>query len=197
MDKPQFGDDELIVLLREVGSIIDAGTPGDIVELGCYKGETSVHLARLLKRKASDKRLYIYDSFEGLPEKRQEDNSPAGTQFRSGELLVTKREVVRKLKSAGFNDVRVKKGWFSDLTQADLPEQIALAFLDGDFYESISESLKLVWPLLSPGAVVVVDDYYNEALPGVRRALDIWAADHQFNLKVESSLAIIRPGKIL
>ena len=65
--------------------------PGDFVELGCYKGDTSLLLADVLK--SSDKKLWIYDSFEGLPEKGAEDLSVMGENFKSGELSVTKREV--------------------------------------------------------------------------------------------------------
>ena len=53
-------------------------------------------------------------------------------------------------------------------------EQIAFAFLDGDFYESIKDSIKLVAPKMSDGGVMVVHDYTNPALPGVKRAVDEW-----------------------
>lgn len=187
----QFGQDELAVLINELRGLLKLNVPGDIVELGCYRGETSLHLARELKG-YPDKKLFIYDSFEGLPPKAAQDQSPAGTQFKAGELPATKREVVERLKRAGFGDVRVKKAWFSDLTTSDLPKTISLAFLDGDFYESILDSLRLIWPLLSPGAGVLVDDYQNEALPGTQKAVDHWLKYHQVkSFRVEKSLAII------
>jgi hypothetical protein len=98
--------------------------PGDFVELGCYKGETSVLLGKLLAQsnqnlkncgkpvdnlcknqeiecktsvdyvenpcKTPQRRLWLYDSFAGLPEKTIEDASGAGQNFRAGELFVTK-----------------------------------------------------------------------------------------------------------
>lgn len=63
----------------------------DFVEMGCYRGDTSLLLAEILKD--SDKKLWIYDSFEGLPEKSEADESALGENFKGGELLVTKREV--------------------------------------------------------------------------------------------------------
>jgi len=149
--------------------------PGDFVELGCYKGDTSLLLADVLK--GSDKKLWIYDSFEGLPEKSSADESVLGENFKGGELFVTKREVKERFLRAGLPVPMIKKAWFKDLTGSDLPEQIAFAFLDGDFYESIKDSLKLVEPRIVDGGVLIVHDYSNPALPGVKKAVDEWGVD--------------------
>ena len=145
---------------------------GDYVEFGCYKGDTSLLLAEILKN--VEKKLWIYDSFEGLPEKSKFDESVLGGNFKVGELGVTKREVKLRFLKAGLPVPVIKKAWFKDLTPDDLPEKIAFAFLDGDFYESIRDSLKLVVPRMTPGGVLVVHDYTNPALPGVKKAVDEW-----------------------
>ena len=137
--------------------------------------------------------LHVYDSFEGLPEKSSHDASPAGEQFQPGELSASKKRFVENYKKAGLALPRIHKGWFSELTEADIPEQIAFAFLDGDYYDSIMTPLKLIWPRLVPGAIVVVDDYVNEALPGAAKAVDEWLAAHPVKFRTEHSLAIIRP----
>ena len=152
---------------------------GDYVELGCYKGDTSLLLAEVLKdfNKNTDevvKKLWIYDSFEGLPEKQMEDESVLGVLFKKGELLVTKREVKERFLRAGFPVPVIKKAWFGDLTETDLPEKISFAFLDGDFYESIRDSLRLVIPKMSENGVIIIHDYTNPALPGVKKAVDEW-----------------------
>lgn len=187
----QITKSELQVILRECDQVLRHDVAGDIVELGCYAGTTSLYLQRLIQQTGRSRQLYVYDSFEGLPSKVKEDLSPAGEQFRAGELAVGKTALIRNFKHAGLPLPRIKKAWFSELTSDDIPARIAFAFLDGDFYESILDSLTLVWPKLTEGAVVVVDDYQTEALPGVRKALDVWARDHQFTLRVEASLAII------
>lgn len=146
------------------------GISGDFVELGCYKGDTSLLLAEVLKN--SSKKLWIYDSFEGLPEKKAEDESVLGALFKGGELYVTKREVKERFLRAGLPVPIIKKGWFSDLTSEDLPEEIAFAFLDGDFYESIKDSLRLVAPKMAKDGIIIVHDYTNPALPGVKKAVD-------------------------
>ena len=162
--------------------------PGDFVEFGCYKGDTSLLIAELLVEKSVDKgakKLWIYDSFEGLPEKTVQDDSVLGEDFKGGELFVTKREVKERFLRLGLPVPVIKKAWFKDLRPEDLPEKIAFAFLDGDFYESIRDSLKLVAPRMVPGGVLIVHDYSNPALPGVGRAVDEWrksGADAQFEI---------------
>jgi O-methyltransferase len=166
---------------------------GDVVELGCYVGTTTLFLQRLLLTYKSHKELHAYDSFAGLPPKTAEDASPAGEQFKAGELKAPRNEFVRHFRQAGLPLPIMHKAWFSDLKPPDMPQKISFAFLDGDFYGSIHDSLKLVWPNLASGAIVIVDDYQSEALPGAKRAVDEWLMTHPARLQVASSLAILRP----
>ena len=155
---------------------------GDFVELGCYKGDTSLLLAEVLKD--SDKKLWIYDSFEGLPEKTESDESALGVDFKKGELVITKREVKQRFLKANLPVPVIKKAWFSDLKTEDLPEEIAFAFLDGDFYESIKDSLKLVIPKMVEDGALVIHDYSNPALPGVRKAVDEFVTSKSLKFRI-------------
>lgn len=169
-------------------------TEGDIVEFGCYRGDTSVLMKRLLEKNNSEKILWLYDSFEGLPAKTREDQSVAGDQFKAGELLVTKREVIEKFKRNGLRLPKIKKGFFEDLNpEEDVPEKIAFAFLDGDLYTSIKTSFKLVENRMVKGGIIIVHDYNNPELPGSSRAVDEWLKSHaNKTLEVKETLAIIR-----
>lgn len=189
----QVSKAELQRILDCLEEVLMHETPGDVVELGCYVGTTTLFLRRMLLAYKSRKALHVYDSFAGLPPKTSEDFSPAGGQFQEGELRTQKAELVRHFRRAGLLLPVIHKAWFSDLTSADMPGAIAFAFLDGDFYDSIRDSLKVVWPLLSNDAVVIVDDYQSEALPGAKRAVDEWITTHPARLQVASSLAILRP----
>ena len=183
----QVTEREIQVIMRELEKSMDI--PGDVVEFGCYVGTTSVFLAKRLAN--TGKQLYLYDSFAGLPEKHAEDVSPAGEQFKAGELLATKKELIRNLKQAHVPIPVITKGWFDELQPHQVPGQVSFAFLDGDYYDSILTPLKLLWPKLAPGACVVVDDYANEALPGAARAVDEWCRSHGgLQVRVEASLAI-------
>lgn len=184
----QVSRKEIDVIIRELQGTLSAGVVGDVVEFGCYVGTTSVFLADSLK--GSPRKLWLYDSFSGLPEKTHEDVSPTGEQFRPGELLATRKQLEKNLRHVDRGSFVIKKAWFSDLTPDDIPNEISFAFLDGDYYRSILDPLALIWPRLSPDACVVVDDYANEALPGAAQAVNEWAARYDLSVKTEQSLAI-------
>jgi O-methyltransferase len=190
----QVGQGELHVVWSELERVLKNGVIGDIVEFGCYAGTTSLFIRRLLDEQGeSDKRqFHAYDSFEGLPPKSREDESPAGTQFAAGKLNVSKKDFLREFHQANLRPPIVHKGWFNKLSAADVPEKIAFAFLDGDFYGSIKDSLKLVWPRLQPGGTILVDDYGREALPGAERAVREFLHGKNLTVRAEANVAIIR-----
>lgn len=182
---------EIEVITRELRRVLLKGTVGDVVELGCYVGTTSVYIAKILKDQAADRQFYVYDSFEGLPPKSNQDISPIGEQFQVGELIATKKQFIMNMKKSGVPLPIIKKSWFADLAVEDIPNMIAFAFLDGDYYSSIRDSLRLIEQHLQLGSIIIVDDYSNSMLPGVSKAVDEWLVRHKYSLSVEHSLAVI------
>lgn len=183
----------LQVVLGECERVLDQGTLGDLVEFGCYIGTTSLFIRRLLNEYGqSDKRAFhVYDSFEGLPEKTTHDQSAAGIYFKGGELSVSKKQFLHEFQKANLQPPITHKGWFKDVQ--DVPEQIAFAFLDGDFYESILDSLKLVWPRMVEGGVICIDDYQRETLPGVERAVnDFFQGKPKSVVKMQHNIGTLR-----
>lgn len=168
------------------------GVEGAVVELGCYIGTTSLFIRRLLDGYKDSREFHVYDSFEGLPEKASQDSSPAGEQFKAGELSVSKKQFMQEFTKAHLQLPVIHKGWFNQLKEEDIPASIVFAFLDGDYYESIKDSLRLIEGKLTPGSTIVIDDYANEALPGAARATDEWCQKKNLSLQVVHSLAIIR-----
>jgi len=183
---------------REVTIILDElrrslPVTGAVVEFGCYKGTTSLYLRRVLDAEDAiqQRPFHVYDSFEGLPPKAIQDQSPAGEQFTTGELNVSKKQFIQEFVKAGLRLPVIHKAWFDQLTTSDIPDVISFAFLDGDYYQSIKDTLRLIGSHLAPGAVVVVDDYANEALPGAARAVDEWCKAHGQTVRTAHSLGII------
>lgn len=183
---------ELRALLTELELLLKSGARGAVVEFGCYIGTTSLFIKRLLDVYGSKAEFHVYDSFAGLPPKTSEDESPLGVQFVEGELFAAKKQFYENFKKAGLAVPIVHKAWFSDLTPADVPDDVFFAFLDGDYYESIKDSLRVIEPHLVASATIVVDDYGNEALPGASRATDEWLAAHPMTMRIQSSLAVLR-----
>jgi O-methyltransferase len=182
---------ELSVLLAELEIVLARGTSGAIVEFGCYVGTTSLFIRRLLDCYQGNYDFHVYDSFEGLPPKTSEDMSVAGDQFVEGELHASRKAFIANFRRARLATPVIHKGWFSELQADTVPQAIMFAFLDGDYFSSINDSLALITPKLQPGAVVVIDDYMNEALPGAARAADAWAHRYNKKIRVQSSLGII------
>ena len=188
----QVNQQEMAVLLAELSSVLKNEVVGDIVELGCYEGGSAVAIQQMLTDLGSDKTLWLYDSFEGLPEKTTEDNSESGELFVGGALKASKARLERNFHKANLHLPEIKKAWFFELDPENLPDKICFAFLDGDFYESIIDSFKLVFPKMSGGGVIIVDDYENAKLPGVKKAVDEFAYLHDLKVKSDRSLAIIK-----
>ena len=183
----QIEDKQLMVILNLLENCREV--PGDIVEFGCYEGDTSLAMAKLKLGKT----LWLYDSFEGLPKKSVADFSSIGTSFQTGELKASKNAVMKRFLHASLPKPIIKKAWFNELdAERDLPNEIAFALLDGDYYESIKKSLDLVTPKMAQDGVIVVHDYRNEALPGAAKAVDEFVANNpQFSLRVVQGLAIL------
>ncbi len=191
----QIRSDELLVLLTELKRVLDAGIDGDAVELGCYEGTSALFIQRVLAQVSPDKKLWLYDSFEGLPDKTVQDQSAVGIQFKQGELKASKAVLAKNFVKAGLKIPEIKRAWFYELDPSDLPDSICFAFLDGDFYESIMDSLKLVWPKMAPGSVLIIDDYQNQSLPGASLAVDEFFTGKDLQIISIKTLAIVKIPK--
>jgi O-methyltransferase len=164
-----------------VSQVLAYGVDGDLVELGCHSGKTAALITTVILRYGSEKSLYVYDSFEGLPSSSAAD----GKTFSGGQLATTEDELRNNFSRYDLPLPRICRGWFSDTLPRNLPGSICFAHLDGDFYDSILVSLEYVYPRLSRGAVCLIDDYCDPEvnpmgwnnLPGVKKACDEYLAD--------------------
>ena len=88
---------QLKFILEQLEITIQNNVEGDIVELGCNEGTSSLFVRRVLDYYKSDKKFYVYDSFQGLPEVTDQDISKTERQFTAGGCKNGKRETSRKL----------------------------------------------------------------------------------------------------
>jgi O-methyltransferase len=141
---------------------------GDVVEFGCFVGESSKYLMKTLVELNSDKKLFVYDSFEGLPNLTQwEENSG----WRAGTLKTSEEVLISNFETNGLPLPTIHKDWFCDVPQDKIPEKIAFAFLDGDFYNSIYDSLSKVYDKVQDGGYIFFHDFKRPDLPGVDAAI--------------------------
>lgn len=163
-------EDNIRIILTNLKKVLDDRIEGDIVELGCHMGTTSLFIQRALEYYKSDKKFHVYDSFEGLPEKHTKDYSKnTERKFLKGDAQTSKYSLINNFKNAGLNLPVVHAGWFKD---QEYPEKIAFAFFDGDFYTSIMDSFEKIYPRLITGGIICIHDYLWDALPGVNKACE-------------------------
>lgn len=140
---------------------------GAVLELGCCSGLTSVYMRRVMDAMKTNKDFHVYDSFEGLPEKKAEDTTPSNGQFLTSSMSVSEDMLINKFQEQGLKLPVIHKGWFKD---AEYPKKISFVFLDGDFYQSILDGLTQVVPRMSKGGIICIHDYKWSMLPGVEKA---------------------------
>ena len=160
---------------------IKDGIPGDFIETGVWRGGASI-LMRAILEVHGDKarRVFVADSFKGLPppdtDKYPED---AGSEFHTWEgLSISRAEVERNFDRYGLLDDQVQflEGWFKDTLPVAPIEKLAVARLDGDLYESTMDALVHLYPKLSVGGYLIVDDY--GAVVNCKKAIHDFRDEH-------------------
>jgi O-methyltransferase len=144
------------VILREV--------PGDLIETGVWRGGATIFMRAVLKAYGNDDRsVWVADSFHGLPPPNGEKYpADAGDAHHvEDRLRVTLDQVKANFVRYDLLDERVKflKGWFSETLAAAPIDHLAVMRLDGDMYESTMDALRALYPRLSPGGYVIIDDF--------------------------------------
>ncbi len=158
---------------------------GDFAECGVFKGGSSMMAAlTLLKLGIKDRNLYLYDTYEGMPEptgddKNFLDNSEAiieWVKYKDGEgnemCRASLEEVKQNMYSTGYPKEKIifVKGKVENTIPKILPNKIVLLRLDTDWYESTKHELDHLYPLLVNGGILIIDDYGHWA--GAKKAVD-------------------------
>lgn len=161
--------------------------PGDLIETGVWRGGATIFMRAILKaHDVTDRRVWVADSFEGLPEPEPE-KYPADegdTHHRLKDLAISLEQVESNFKRYGLLDdqVRFLKGWFDDTLPEAPIEKLAVARLDGDMYGSTMDALVNLYPKLSVGGYLIVDDY--SAVPGCRQAVHDYRKAHSIEEEI-------------
>ena len=142
--------------------------PGVMAECGCYEGASAYFLARERPRTP----LHLFDSFAGLSEAGEHDRRPdeAHFEWRSGVLSASEDTVRGVLRE--FPLVAIHKGWIPERFAEVAGERFSLVHIDVDLYQPTLDSLRFFYPRMSPGGVIVLDDYGFTSCPGATRAVE-------------------------
>jgi O-methyltransferase len=162
-------------VLKELETILLSGIEGDIVELGCETGQTSIYIRRMLDAYDEKRNYHIYDSWEGVPELNQFDQCEQ--PFKKGDCKSGLSVFKERFKENNLSMPIIHTGWFGNIPDDEYPNKIAFAFFDGDLYTSIIDSFNKVYHKLVPKARVIIDDYKWFRLPGVEKACNDFLKD--------------------
>jgi O-methyltransferase len=170
-----------------VRSVLEKNIPGDFIETGVWRGGVCIFMRAALQAYGQTGRIvWVADSFEGLPEpdpKYPVDRVSALHEFKDV-LGVSLEQVKANFTKYGLLDDRVQflRGWFKDSLPNAPIERLAILRLDGDLYSSTMDAITNLYPKVSPGGFVIVDDY--GALEGCRRAIKDYRAAHDITAPI-------------
>jgi O-methyltransferase len=161
-----------------------AGIAGDFVECGVWRGGSSMLAALAFAGEHDARQMWLYDTFEGMTPPTERDRLASG-QTAAERLAQQNRETGLDWAYASLGDVKANmasiteqpgdrvcfvQGPVEETIPGEAPAQIALLRLDTDWYESTKHELEHLWPRLTPGGVLIIDDYGH--WQGAREAVD-------------------------
>lgn len=156
-----IGLDRLDNLHECLDAVRKSNTQGDIIEAGVWRGGSCIFIKKYLDLYGLDKKLFVADSFEGLPP--PEIPEDAGDPHHTIEALKVPLETVREnfaLYKALDDKVVFLRGWFKDtLPNNDQIRKLCILRLDGDMYKSTMDVFDSCYDKVVPGGFIIVDDY--------------------------------------
>jgi O-methyltransferase len=188
----QTSPERIFALCNAVKYIVANKIPGAMVECGVWKGGSMAAIARtLIQLEDYSRDLYLYDTFEGMTRPGEKDIDYTGVP---ASILISKMskgrkgwrwnyvpldEVKRYVLSIGYSEEKFHfiKGEVVVTLPSEAPQCISLLRLDTDWYESTRHELVTLFPRISPGGVLIIDDYGHFA--GARQAVDEYIQEHR------------------
>lgn len=177
------------------------GIDGDIVECGTWRGGLAALILQHVLDNKLDKHLFIYDTFEGMPEPGDKDHPDALRRYnelkdgeysdwcRAGISIV--EDTLKQVASSYDDYCHLIEGKVEDTLEVFGPESIALCRLDTDWYSSTKIEMEVLYPRVVKGGYIIVDDYSD--WPGCKLAVDEYLAkvEGDYNLSKEDGSLVI------
>jgi O-methyltransferase len=184
--------ERVFALRQAVTYVANAGIPGAIVECGVWRGGSMLVIAHtLLELGHTDRDLYLFDTFETMPPPGELDvdvwGIPAADNYQAAldspvYAYIPQDHIRSLLVATGYPEERLHfvKGMVEDTIPAGAPDAIALCRLDTDWYESTAHEMEHLYPRLTPGGILIIDDYGHYM--GARKAVDEYIANKKLNI---------------
>jgi O-methyltransferase len=179
--------ERMYALYKAVEYVVKNEIAGDFVECGVWRGGSAMLIALTLQRLgATDRSIYLYDTFEGMSEPTAQDKNFDGklaeTELAQADKNVATSswcfadlaDVQQNMGRTNYptNFLKFVQGKVEDTLPQTLPQRIALLRLDTDWYASTYHELVHLYPLLQQNAPLIIDDYGH--WQGAREAVDTY-----------------------
>lgn len=179
-----IGAKRLESLRDMVCSVLEEDIPGDFIETGVWRGGACILMRGLLEAHGdTTRKVFVADSFEGLPEpnpeKYPDDEGDKHSTF--SQLAISLEQVQKNFAQYDLLDEQVvfKKGWFKDTLPELKGRPFSILRLDGDMYESTMDALDNLYDSLSSGGYCIIDDY--GAVEACKKAVTDFRRDHNID----------------
>lgn len=175
-------------LIAAVKYVIEEDIPGDFVECGVWRGGAIMAMALTLLEIGAERRMWLYDTFEGMPPPQDIDGKKAWKRWveEDGDWCRCPiEEVTRNVYGIGYpyRLFQFVRGPVEDTIPRIMPKEIALLRLDTDWYQSTKHELVHLFPRLSSGGVLLIDDYGHWW--GARKAVKEYIAENELDIYLE------------
>ena len=171
-----LGTRQLDQMQRCIVDVITRNIPGDLIEAGVWRGGMTIFMrAVLMAYQVTDRKVWVADSFDGLP---AIDTQSETFDWRRGDMAISLASVKDNFARYGLLDEQVVflKGFFAETLPKAPVRSLSILRVDADLYQSTKDVLRNLYSALSPGGYAIFDDYQN--LPDCRRAIDEFRAEH-------------------
>ena len=169
---------------------LDRGIEGDFVECGVWRGGNAIAAAEIFKLYSSKKSVWLFDTFKGMTAPTDSDVRAADGKAAKDRYIADQKETHNEWCFASIEDVRqnfANRGLTSNiffvegdvcqtLDKASVPNKICVLRLDTDWYESTKKELEILYPKLSIGGCLIIDDYGYWS--GSKKATDEYFEEH-------------------
>ena len=151
---------------------------GDISECGCWHGHSLFMLKELVDKYKSNKKIYVFDSFEGgLSDFKSTDLENSSINLKESKLLSKQyfsdySLLEDKIKIKGLKDIILNRGWIPSVFEQTEKRVYSFVHIDVDLYEPTLDCLKYFYGKVSRGGILICDDYGYNLFPGAKRAVD-------------------------
>ena len=188
--------ERMYALYSSVNYVLSNGIKGSFVECGVWRGGSAMLIAKMLiNRNCTDRKIYLYDTFEGMPAPSGNDINLNGVDaseiLRQGEpdlkdpawCIANLADVQANMRSTNFplENIVYIKGKVEETIPGNMPDaNIALLRLDTDWYESTRHELIYLFPRLELNGIIIIDDYGH--WEGCKKAVDDYLKEHKINI---------------